>query len=57
MTLRSEVRIGEDIQITVLGMKGNLVRIGFAAPKDLEVHREAFYDRIKPEQATGGKRS
>ena len=41
--------IGEDIKITLLGIKGNQVRIGIDAPKDVEVHREEIYDKIKRE--------
>jgi carbon storage regulator len=39
--------IGEDTTVTVLGVKGNQVRLGVNAPKDVEVHREEIYERIK----------
>ncbi|HJL93263.1 MAG TPA: carbon storage regulator CsrA [Woeseiaceae bacterium] len=44
--------IGEDVSIIVLGVKGNQVRIGINAPKDVAVHREEIYDRIKDDMAS-----
>jgi carbon storage regulator len=44
------VMIGHDVTVTVLGVKGNQVRIGVNAPKDVAVHREEIYERIKREE-------
>src|SRR6478735_2424632 len=44
------VVIGEDVTVTVLGVKGNQVRIGVNAPKTVSVHREEIFDRIKNER-------
>ena len=49
------VMIGNEVTLTVLGVKGNQVRIGINAPKNVPVHREEIYERIKrEEQAAGG---
>ena len=48
--------IGDEVTVTVLGVKGSQVRIGVNAPKDVAVHRQEIYDRIKREE-DGGLRS
>lgn len=45
------VMIGHETTVTVLGVKGNQVRLGINAPKDVPVHREEIYERIKKEMA------
>lgn len=43
--------IGNNVTVTVLAVKGNQVRIGIDAPKDLQVHREEIYERLQRENA------
>jgi carbon storage regulator len=45
--------IGDDVTVTVLGVKGNQVRIGVNAPRDVAVHREEIFERIKREERGG----
>lgn len=44
--------VGDDVSITVIGVKGNQVRIGIDAPKDIAVHREEIFNRIKSDPLT-----
>ena len=48
--INETLNIGDDIQVSVLGIKGNQVRIGINAPRDVQVHREEIYRRIKREE-------
>ena len=46
--------IGEDIRVTVLSVRGNLVRVGIDAPRSVPVHREEVYARIQREKSQAG---
>lgn len=49
--LEETIKIGADITVTILGIKGSQIRIGIEAPKDVQVHREEVFNRIKTETA------
>ena len=55
--INETLNIGDDVQVTVLGIKGNQVRIGIKAPRDVPVHREEIYQRIKHEERGQGDAS
>lgn len=42
--------VGEDVKLTVLGMSGSQARLGIEAPREVSVHREEIYQRIKEEE-------
>jgi carbon storage regulator len=45
------IKIGDDVDVTILGVKGNQVRIGIAAPRDTAVHRSEIYEKVQLEKA------
>jgi len=51
------IKIGNDVAVTVLGVKGNQVRVGVNAPKNVAVHREEIFERIRREQESDSSTS
>jgi len=51
------IMVGDNVTVTVLDVKGNQIRIGINAPKDVAVHREEIYDRIQRERTDPEVRS
>ena len=54
-TLGEALMCGDDIEIKILGVHGNQVRIGIVAPKETEVHREEVFNRIREQKRTKGR--
>ncbi|WP_019528953.1 carbon storage regulator CsrA [Dasania marina] len=50
------LKIGDDVTVTVLASKGNQIRIGIDAPRDVEVHREEIYERIHGQAEVGNQK-
>jgi len=48
--ITESIVIGDDVKVTILGVRGNQVRLGIDAPKSVSVHREEIYERIRREQ-------
>jgi carbon storage regulator len=52
--VNESLRVGDDVIVTVLGIKSGQIRIGINAPRDIEVHRQEVYERIQNEQRGDG---
>jgi carbon storage regulator len=52
--LSEDVRVGDEVVVTILGVKGNQVRIGVSAPKSVPVHRREVYERFQAERLREG---
>ena len=48
--VNESLKVGDDVTVTVLGIKGGQIRIGISAPRDVAVHRQEVFERIQQEQ-------
>jgi carbon storage regulator len=55
--MNETLMVGDEVTVTVLGIKGNQVRIGVDAPRDVPVHRQEIYEKIKQELSSSEKAS
>lgn len=53
--IQQTINIGDNIEVTVLGISGGQVRLGIKAPKEISVHREEIFLKIKAEKASGNQ--
>jgi carbon storage regulator len=53
--VNESLRVGDNVTVMVVAVKGNQVRIGIDAPKDVAVHREEIYDRVQNEKMSQKK--
>ena len=49
--VNESLKVGDDVTVTVLGVKGGQIRIGISAPRDVAVHREEAFERIQRERS------
>ena len=49
--VNESLKLGDDVTVTVLGIKGGQIRIGISAPRDIEVHRQEVYEKIQRERS------
>jgi carbon storage regulator len=54
-TINESIMIGDDVEVLIVGVRGDMVRLGITAPKHIPVHRREIYDRILQEKKMGQK--
>ena len=53
--LGESVKIGEDVTVCIMGVRGPVVRLGFTAPQDVAVHREEIYQRVQADRSANAQ--